>query len=78
MRSLYASEHLNQRNFFVEVDQLNVGKVRVPGMPSKYGNSNWEIRRSAPRLGEHNEQIFCGELGISKDRLAALKEVGIV
>ncbi|MBV8356994.1 MAG: CoA transferase [Deltaproteobacteria bacterium] len=78
MRSLYESEHLLQRNFFVEVDQTGVGKLRLPGMPSQYGNSHWAIRRTAPRLGEHNEQIFCGELGLTSDRLAALHQAGVI
>ena len=78
MRSLYESEHLHQRNFFVEVDQAGVGKVRLPGMPSQYGNSHWAIRRTAPRLGEHNEQIFCGELGLSAERLATLHQAGVI
>ncbi|MBV8452606.1 MAG: CoA transferase [Deltaproteobacteria bacterium] len=78
MRSLYESEHLRQRNFFVEVDQGGVGKLRLPGMPSQYGNSHWAIRRPAPRLGEHNEQIFCGELGLTTERLAALHQAGII
>lgn len=78
MRSLYESEHLRQRNFFVEVDQAGAGKLRLPGMPSQYGNSHWAIRRAAPRLGEHNEQIFCGELGLTTERLATLHQAGIV
>jgi len=58
MRSLYESEHLRERDFFVELDQPGLGKLKVPGMPSRYGNSCWGIRRPAPRLGEHNQEVF--------------------
>jgi crotonobetainyl-CoA:carnitine CoA-transferase CaiB-like acyl-CoA transferase len=78
MRSLYESEHLRQRSFFVEVDQADVGKLRLPGMPSQYGNSHWAIRRAAPRLGEHNEEVFCGELGLTAERLVTMHQAGIV
>ena len=78
MRSLYESEHLRQRSFFVEVDQADVGKLRLPGMPSQYGNSHWAIRRAAPRLGEHNEEVFCSELGLTAERLATMHQAGIV
>jgi crotonobetainyl-CoA:carnitine CoA-transferase CaiB-like acyl-CoA transferase len=78
MRSLYESEHLRQRNFMVEVDQAGLGKLRLPGMPSQYGSSHWAIRRAAPSLGEHNEQIFCGDLGLATERLAALRSAGVV
>ena len=78
MRSLYESEHLRQRNFFVELDQPGVGKLRVPGMPSQYGKSNWAVRRPAPRLGEHTEEVFCGELGLTQGRLAELQNAGVI
>ena len=58
MQSLYASEHLRERHFFVELQQPSIGKLRLPGMPSRYGNSCWAIRRPAPRLGEHNREVF--------------------
>jgi crotonobetainyl-CoA:carnitine CoA-transferase CaiB-like acyl-CoA transferase len=78
MRSLYESEHLRERNFFVAVEQPGLGELRLPGMPSQYGKINWAIRRLAPRLGEHNEEIFCGELGLAAERLTALRRAGIV
>ena len=58
MRSLYESEHLRERQFFVELEQPAIGRLRLPGMPSRYGNSSWAIRRPAPRLGEHNREVF--------------------
>ena len=29
-------------------------------------------------MGTHNEEIFSGELGLSKERLKELKEAGII
>jgi crotonobetainyl-CoA:carnitine CoA-transferase CaiB-like acyl-CoA transferase len=31
-----------------------------------------------PAMGAHNEEIYCGELGLSKDRLKELQEAGII
>jgi crotonobetainyl-CoA:carnitine CoA-transferase CaiB-like acyl-CoA transferase len=58
MRSLYESEHLRERQFFVALEQPGIGRVKLPGMPSRYRNSSWAIRRPAPRLGEHNREVF--------------------
>jgi crotonobetainyl-CoA:carnitine CoA-transferase CaiB-like acyl-CoA transferase len=58
MRSLYQSDHLRERQFFVELDQPGLGRLRVPGMPSRYGASPWAIRCPAPRLGEHNREVL--------------------
>ncbi len=78
MRSLYESEHLRERNFFVQVEQPGAGKLRLPGMPSQYGKSQWAIRRPAPRLGQHNQEVFCGEIGLTPERLASLHQAGII
>jgi hypothetical protein len=29
-------------------------------------------------MGHHNEEIYCGELGFSQDRLMELKNAGII
>jgi crotonobetainyl-CoA:carnitine CoA-transferase CaiB-like acyl-CoA transferase len=72
MQSLYESEHLKERDFFVGVEHPGLGELRVPGMPSRYGNSHWALRRPAPRLGEHTEEVFCGEFGLTRERLRTL------
>jgi len=77
MRDLYESEHLAERNFFVTLDQPGVDKVRLPGMPSIYNRTQWSLRRPAPRLGEHSEEVFCGEYGVARDRLSELHKAGI-
>jgi crotonobetainyl-CoA:carnitine CoA-transferase CaiB-like acyl-CoA transferase len=58
MQTLYQSEHLRERQFFVELDQPGLGLLRLPGMPSRYSASAWTIRRPAPRLGEHNQEVL--------------------
>jgi crotonobetainyl-CoA:carnitine CoA-transferase CaiB-like acyl-CoA transferase len=78
MRDLYESEHLAERNFFVTLDQPGVGKVKLPGMPSIYNRTKWSLRRPAPRLGEHSEDVFCGEYGVARDRLSELHKAGVV
>jgi crotonobetainyl-CoA:carnitine CoA-transferase CaiB-like acyl-CoA transferase len=61
MRNLLESEHLRERDFFADVDQPGMGRLRLPGMPSRYGNTPWSIRRPAPRLGEHDAELARGE-----------------
>ena len=75
MQHLYESEHLRQRGFFVKLEQPGIGTLNLPGMPSRYTKTPWALRRPAPRLSEHSEEIFCGELGIPTDRLDALRRI---
>jgi len=78
MQQLYENEHLRERNFFETLEQPGLGSLKVPGMPSRYGRTPWAIRRPAPRLGEHNDEVFRGELGLDADRIAGLSKAGII
>jgi crotonobetainyl-CoA:carnitine CoA-transferase CaiB-like acyl-CoA transferase len=35
-------------------------------------------KRRAPLIGEHNEEIYRGELGISREEMTKLKELGAI
>ena len=50
MEDLYANEHLAERGFFVELEQPGIGKIKLPGAPSKYA-SGWSIRHSRAAPG---------------------------
>ena len=77
MKDLYENPQLRERGFFTQLDQPGVGKLTIPGMPSRYGVTKWELRRPAPRLGQHSEEVFCTELGIAKDRFNSLRQMGV-
>ena len=63
----------------MEVEHPELGKTfTYPGPGSVYNGSPWRISRRAPLVGEHNEEILCGELGLSKGELAALAESQVV
>ena len=36
------------------------------------------ITRRAPLIGEHNQEIFCGELGLTSDDLTFLSETDVL
>ena len=49
-----------------------------PGPAAIYDGSPWRFSNRAPLIGEHNEEIFCSELGLQKTELAYLAEAGVV
>jgi crotonobetainyl-CoA:carnitine CoA-transferase CaiB-like acyl-CoA transferase len=53
-------------------------QLRYPGPFAKFSSTVCKVRRPAPRIGEHNTEIFCGELGLSHQELEALQNNGIV
>ena len=54
------------------------GEVTVPEVVPRLTATPGRIEWLGPALGEHNEEIYEGVLGLSKERLAALKETGAV
>lgn len=71
--------HLHDRGFWKEVEHPDLGRSFVyPGEAALYNRSPWRISRRAPLIGEHNEDIFCGELGLSPQELATLAESKVI
>jgi crotonobetainyl-CoA:carnitine CoA-transferase CaiB-like acyl-CoA transferase len=71
--------HLEDRGFWAEVEYPEIGKTfRHPGPAGIFNDSPWQISRRAPLIGEHNEEILCGEMNLSRVELAILAEGGTV
>ena len=79
-RDLTASPQLEARKFWVEVDHPELGeKITYPGWPIKWtGLPPYKPQRRSPLIGEHNKEIYCRELGLSKQELILLKTRHII
>jgi crotonobetainyl-CoA:carnitine CoA-transferase CaiB-like acyl-CoA transferase len=60
------------------MDHPVAGSARYPSVPYKMSETPFSAWRAAPLLGQDNEAMYCGELGLSKDELAGLKSRGVV
>jgi len=70
---------LNDRNFWTKVDHPELGDtITYPGAWAISSEANLDIRRRAPLIGEHNQEIYEGELGITKEELVMLKQLGVI
>jgi alpha-methylacyl-CoA racemase len=72
-----ASELVRAREMVVEVEQPEVGSVRLLGAPVKLSRTPADPARPAPALGEHTEEVL-REAGFSDGEVAALLEDGAV
>ena len=71
--------HLHDRGFWKQVEHPELGRSFVyPGEAAIYNGSPWQIFRRAPLVGEHNQDIFCGELGLSLQELSMLAENRVI
>jgi crotonobetainyl-CoA:carnitine CoA-transferase CaiB-like acyl-CoA transferase len=72
------SPQLAARNYLVEIDHPEIGRVRYPGAPYMLSETPWRIARRAPLLGEHNEEIYCNRLGYTRQDLVKLVQAGVI
>jgi formyl-CoA transferase len=61
----------------VEVPHPQRGSFTTVGSPLKLSDSPVHIT-SSPLLGEHNEEVFVGELGLDGEELAVLRTGGVI
>lgn len=70
--------HFVARGFPVEVEHPELGRtVTYPGAPYRFERTPWRIACRAPRLGEHDAEVYA-ELGLDAADLAALRARRVV
>src|SRR5947207_3959510 len=72
-----ASELVREREMVVEVEQPEIGPVRLLGAPVKLSRTPADPTRPAPALGEHTAEVLKGAR-FSDEEIAELLEVGAV
>ena len=60
------------------VHHIKMGDVRVDGLPVRFSETPFSIRRGSPCVGEHTEEVLTRLLGLSAGEVAALREEGVV
>ena len=68
---------LGARGYWVNVDHPTTGSLAYPGEPARMSATPWQLRRPAPLLGQHTDEIL-GELGVSSGELVRLRAEGVV
>jgi len=76
---LVPSPQLKHRGFWVDVCHPELeDTITYPGYPIKVSSFTYHPQRRAPLIGEHNEEIYIGELGLSKEDLTLLRAQGVI
>ncbi len=68
------------RGFFESIDRAVIGRHRVPSLPYRFasrGTRPWH-RRPAPLIGEHNDEVLGGELGLDPEDLTRLRNGDVI
>lgn len=78
-KNLVESVQLAARNYYVQVEHPELGEtITYPGAPCKMTETPWQIWGRAPLIGEHNEEVYVKELGMSPQQLQELKQAKLI
>ncbi len=70
--------HYAAREAIVTIEHPAFGKLRMQNVAPRLSASPSSIRTPAPEIGQHNEEIYRGLLGLDADTLAALSARGVI
>jgi crotonobetainyl-CoA:carnitine CoA-transferase CaiB-like acyl-CoA transferase len=77
-QQLRSDEHLRARGSFVEVDDPDLGPVTVQAPVAVLSETPGRVEHLGRALGADNDAVYGGLLGLSPDRLAALRAAGVI
>ncbi len=79
IREVVEYQQLEEREFFIDVEHDHLGEtIRYPGSFIRSTAAGPFVRGRAPLIGEHNQAVYRGEMGLSRGELQALAVSGAI
>jgi formyl-CoA transferase len=76
---IFEDEHYRARDMLLEHDDPEFGRYIGPGLVPKFSETPSALRWSATwEEGSHNDDVYCGLLGLSRSDLADLKAENVI
>jgi crotonobetainyl-CoA:carnitine CoA-transferase CaiB-like acyl-CoA transferase len=72
MAAVYADPQIQARSMMVELDHPTAGRIKHIGVPVKLSRTPGSVRRPAPTLGQHSDEILA-EAGLAPAEIGALR-----
>ena len=77
-KDLAEDPHLISRQVLTEIDDPELGKLRMPRVLPLLSDTPGRIAHGGLAMGSHNAEIYAGRLGLSDGELAVLKAEGVI
>jgi crotonobetainyl-CoA:carnitine CoA-transferase CaiB-like acyl-CoA transferase len=74
---VFDDPQIQAQNMVIEMEQPGHGPIRMLGFPMKFVGSPCTVRRPAPELGQHSDEVLA-ELGFAKSQVRALRDAGVI
>jgi succinyl-CoA:(S)-malate CoA-transferase subunit B len=79
VRDLFEDPHIRARENIVGLPAPSGGIVSLPGIVPRLTATPGRIDHLGPvEVGAHNEEVYCGRLGLTRDDLRALRARGVI
>ncbi len=75
---LRTDAQLQATGFYESLDRAHVGRHEYPVVPIRLSRTPRRLATPAPTLGQHNEDVLGGLLGLSEAELESLREDGVI
>jgi formyl-CoA transferase len=75
---MFEDPHFAAREAIVTTDHPQFGKLRMQNVAPRLSLTPGSIRTPAPELGQHNEEIYRGLLGLDAQTLDAHRTAGVI
>ena len=71
-------DYVDEKDLVIEVEDPVLGKIPMMGTPIKMSSGYRSEHRGAPKLGQHNREIYQGLLNWSDEKLHEMAEAGLI
>jgi formyl-CoA transferase len=75
---IFADPHYGFREDVARPSDPEIGEVPMPAVLPKFSRTPGRIRFVGPKLGEHNDAVYCGLLNLGRDDLESLTAEGVI
>lgn len=77
-REALENPHFRERSYFIDLIHPDAGALTYTGLPFRLSDNDATPNTPAPRLGQHNAEIYADLLNITPSKLAELHAKGVV
>jgi crotonobetainyl-CoA:carnitine CoA-transferase CaiB-like acyl-CoA transferase len=79
LEDLVQNEQLRERDFWMDVDHPELdAPITCPGAVIRGSEAQLKSGQRAPFIGEHNDEVYAGELGLSKEEIRLMGKKGVI
>jgi crotonobetainyl-CoA:carnitine CoA-transferase CaiB-like acyl-CoA transferase len=70
--------HMHGRGMLERIEHPELGNIVVPSTPLRLHGADKVPTAPSPTIGQHNEEVYGGWLGLSPGEIIELKQQGVI